>query len=507
MDHSAAAPNTISEILRSRDLAIKKVKKDSTGFVAFSTVTGDSKLSNDVSNAHTFFQSVFDRLSLICEKTATLRRANLSTFTDATDYFSGKPMTISECRQHIIGDKLVGAPSVVFILRQIYNAILLQAKNVKVAVSQHNATMKNDLKRILDVEYNAHVRERESYKAMTGSTNDFESAYEAKIKNMESAFWAKYEATSIDPLDIFNVLETMSNWLNNFERQREMKINHANNGPIGKFPESSSFVGEPSVSLEELMMLTKEQHNKITTATSRLVVVSWKIGDKEPKSSTISTASVDYDNLLKMVKVYGEMQFALLHPTTFIELNVSNPLTGVKMSGIDVVDFQHVVIPTLSNMIKLAEKQKTVCTKQVKDQEQSVKSEVMKLLEGSMSTASSRPTPEKMKEYTSSLFDSVSLRLISDSDLEPWIKRFQTIIDTFDSDIKTTLSTANANIRVPVTWEDVSLRTQRATWETIESVVPLTQFEVGTAATYNWDAAGALGGWDVEPVPGSGGRF
>ena len=166
--------STIAELLRNKDLALKKVTKDSTRFMAYTTVVGDGKAGKDFELASAYFQSVYDQLINVCNLTSHLRRANISTSADYKNFF-GHKMSVIDCRQNLVGDKNVGMPSTVYYLRELYNHILEQVKSVGSSVKSHNDKAKLDLKRTLDNEYTSHLKERDTLTKMGASVDkDFE---------------------------------------------------------------------------------------------------------------------------------------------------------------------------------------------------------------------------------------------------------------------------------------------------------------------------------------------
>lgn len=508
---SAPVP-TISSLLRARELAIKKVTKDVNGLVTHSTVVGDAATPVAVGQAPSVLQSIYDHLANICSLTSNLRRFNLSTLTDATDYFTGNRMNISECRQNVVAGKNVGLPSVLFHLQTLHNTMQAQAKQVLAAVKHHNAQEKANLTRILNAEHAAYLREEESLRQLGSVPTDFKATYDAKVARMETAFWEKNTATLIDPLELPSLLSQLAKWLDDFEKQRDIKINRANSGAVGHLisnPPSDS----PSVSLEELMALVKDQNNAINTAISRLVVVSWRVADRDPMNLQVEHARESYDNVCRLIKAYGVMQSVLRSATTLTLLSVTNPLNGSAMSAIDVVDFQHVVVPVLRRVLKIVEKQKTTATDYVKSSESTVRTDVVKLVESNLGTASSRPTPEKIKEYTTGLLESLMPRLVTDPRTDGWVAKYTELLDTFDSTVKPSLSTANANTRVTVVWDKAPSCASVPTWDDMGLDAPLRQAEIASSAPMfesledDLDGDVDIGGWESSATWGGGARI
>jgi len=488
------AADTISTRLRARELSFKKVAKEADSLQFYTTVVGGASTPKEVTQTSSTLQSIYDHLANICRMTSDLRRFNISTLTDATDYFTGNRMSISECRQNIVAGKNVGLPSVLFHLQSLHNAMQAQAKQALDAVRQHNTRAKTELQRILTAEYNAYVREEQSLRELGSIPSDFKSTYDAKVARMETAFWDKNTATLIDPLNLPILLSRLSKWLDDFEKQREININRANSGAIGTVLEAPAS-DSPSVSLEELMALVKDQNNAIKTAISRMVVVTWRVANGDPKNLQIANAETSYDNICQLIKAYGIMQSVLRSSTTLTRLNVTNPLNGEPMSAVDVVDFQHIVVPVLSRVLKTAETQKTTSVDYVTKSEPTVRTDVIKLVEGSLGTASSRPSADKMKEYTTGLLESLMPRVVSDTRLEPWITKYSDLLDTFESSVKPMLSTANANTRVKIVWDDVVSEVSEPTWEDL-GLDPLHQAELSDSVPM-YEALVDVSGWDA----------
>lgn len=488
------AADTISTRLRARELSFKKIAKEADSLQFYTTVVGGASTPKEVTQTSSTLQSIYDHLANICRMTSDLRRFNISTLTDATDYFTGNRMSISECRQNIVAGKNVGLPSVLFHLQSLHNAMQAQAKQALDAVRQHNTRAKTELQRILTAEYNAYVREEQSLRELGSIPADFKSTYDAKVARMETAFWDKNTATLIDPLNLPILLSRLSKWLDDFEKQREININRANSGAIGTVLEAPAS-DSPSVSLEELMALVKDQNNAIKTAISRMVVVTWRVANGDPKNLQIANAETSYDNICQLIKAYGIMQSVLRSSTTLTRLNVTNPLNGDPMSAVDVVDFQHIVVPVLSRVLKTAETQKTTSVDYVTKSEPTVRTDVIKLVEGSLGTASSRPSADKMKEYTTGLLESLMPRVVSDTRLEPWITKYSDLLDTFESSVKPMLSTANANTRVKIVWDDVVSEVSEPTWEDL-GLDPLHQAELSDSVPM-YEALVDVSGWDA----------
>ncbi len=476
----------ITEYLRLRDLCLKKIEKESGRIVAYETVSGNSKPSTELVNTSATFQSVHDLLTNACVITSELRRANVATQTSMTDYF-GNVMSVVDCRQNMVSDKLVGLPSVYYHLVSLYNKMLKQSHEVNIAVKNHNDSHALKLKKIHEIEYNKHEEERKSSRDQNVDLPvDFETAYEAKLKNISDAFWLKNKATHVDPLGVFDLLTSISDWTDKFEKEKEMQLNRANNSEAVFNVDLTQYEGEPSVSLEELSNLIKDKNSEILTLINRLVIVSWKVGNTEPINILVTSAKDNYELLMNMLKSYGLMQNAYRVVSTFVPTQFTNSLTKTRMSAVDVVDLKNIVIPIMTKMVDLVEKQKQTTTSQVKSQESSIRSEIVKLLETSMSSASSRPTADKIKEYTNNLIESVSSKVLVAPDIERHIATYQQFLDEFDSQIRPALATVNANTRVKIVWDLNNIPKVRGSWDTINQIIPYAQPEiVESASLYN----------------------
>lgn len=470
---------TISELLRSKDLIAKKVVKNSSNFLAVTTVVGTANPPKNFNQSASTFQSTYDFMTEMCKLLTKLRKANICTFTDSTDFFSNEPMSVIDCRQSIVGDKNVGLPSTIYYLKELYNHLVAQTKHVADSVKRHNDAEKQKLRKILDDEYNAHIRDKDALSKLSSSvSHDFETAYEQKVQTMTNAFWAKNSATYMDPLNIFQVITKLINWLNDFERTRELKINKANNGPLNTSFSSSQQFNE-KVSLEELISLVKDQHHKIKTELSRLWVVTWKIGDKE--NHDLKNAGENLQMIFDLIEVYGKMQSALRVATTLTVIDVKNPLTDDFMSIVDIVDFKHNVLPVIQNMVDLYEKQKTSANNVVSTQEVSLRTDVMKILESTMSSSNTKPTMDKMKEYASGLMESLTPKIVVATDVEKWIEKYQKVLDFYECEMRNALSTANANTNVSVSWKNVKVPAIVHNWDNVNLLAPVNQLEVVTS--------------------------
>lgn len=469
----------ISELLRSRDLLLKRIEKSSNKIVGYETVLGNAKPSEDLMNTESIFSSVYNLLENTCNVTAKLRRANVATQTSMKDYF-GETMSVFDCRQNIVGDKVVGLPSASYHLKTLYNEILRQTQEVNRSVTYHNESHLLKLKKIQDLEYSKHEEERKSSREQNIQLPvDFESTYETKIKNIVDSFWLTNKAHVVDPLSVFTLLKNLSEWTDLFEKEREMMINKANNTDASFDIDMSKYTGEPDVSLEELSNLIKEKNSEIIKLIDRLVVVSWKIGETGLTNNIlIQNAKENYDLIMKLIKSYNIMISAHRTASTFVLTTVSNSITNKQMSAVDMIDLKNIVVPIMKKMLHVVEQQKENANKHIKSQESEIRSEVVKLLESSMSSASSRPSSDKVKEYTNNLIDSVSPKLVSATNINFWIEKYQSFLDEFDSKIKPALSTINANTRVKTIWENNTVPKQNEDWDTVDLMESYEQLEI-----------------------------
>lgn len=482
--------NKITNLLRTKELTLKKVQKESTRIVAYDTVTGSAKDPEELAKTSATFQSVIDHLRNICQTTAIIRKANVGTMTDMANYF-GEQMSIADCRQGIVSGKIIGNPSVHYHLKALYNKILRQMQDTNISVKSHNDQHTSKLKAVLDTEYQKHENERKSCKDQEVQLPvDFESSYVAKLESITEAYWTKNKAQHVDPLSIFSVLKSLSDWNDEFEKNRELKINRANNSiPITTLdltPFNPS-ENEHSVSLEELNNLISDKNEEITTAIGRLVVVTWKIGQKDPIAPAISSAQENFNLVMDMIRSYGLMQNTFRIVSTFTETNFVNPLTGEKMSAVDMADYKNTVIPVISKMLDIVEKQKATANSQVKSQEGTTRTEVIKMLETSMNSASARPTAEKMKEYTSNLLESVSTRMVVSPNIDEVVGRYKTLLDEFNSKLRPALATINANTRVKVVWNVNSLPKPVGSWDNVNQIPVYQQMEIVQTVTDMYD--------------------
>lgn len=464
----------ISELLRERDLCLKKIQKESKNFTAYDTLTGNAKPSNNIETTTHVFQKVCDLLKNVSEITYFLRRANVATLTELEDFW-GEKMSIVEARQNQVEDKLDGLPSVHQHLKNLYNKILKQASLTNKNVRDHNESHNLKLKKIKETEYMKHEDERKSSREQNIELpNDFESSYDAKIKNIVDAFWTKYKAVQVDPINVFGLMGQLSSWIDLFEKTNQTQINKSNNSEpkfdydISCYKSNNSNVN--TISLEELHSLIQESNTQIENLITRFVAVSWKIGNGEIIDPSIDKSNENYNLILESIKSYDQMKKIFRIVSTFEETNYLNPMTKLKMSSVDMADFKNTVIPVIELMLTTAEQQKKNAMTYVKSLETSVRNETVKLLENSMNSASSRPPADKIKEYTNNLMESIMPKIINSPDIEKQLEKYQKFLDDFDSQIKPAMSTVNANTRIVISWNDVKPSKSTYDWNTIDQL-------------------------------------
>ena len=120
----------------------------------------------------------------------------------------------------------------------------------------------------------------------------------------------------------------------------------------------------------------------------------------------------------------------------------------------DVVDFYHNIVPTLKGMVKIVSDQKKDIELTLSTSEPRTRNDIMKSIENSMTSSSSRLTPDKLKEYVASLMDSMHPKITEGPGLSKWIEKYQKIIDEFDEDLKNALATVNVTTKVEITWDN-----------------------------------------------------
>lgn len=391
-------------------------------------------------------------------------------------------MSVSYARQNMIGDKLVGLPSVHYHLKNLYNKILKQASTINKNVKDHNDTQTNKLKKIKDTEYSKHEEERKSSREQNIELPaDFEIAYETKVKNIVDVFWTKNRAEQVDPINVFEILKKISDWIDTFEKNKEMQINKANNSePTFNYNLTELKVNNENdthISLEELYNLIQDKNKEILDLIDRFVIVSWKIGNGDTVDQLVHSANENYNLILNSIQTYGSMQKTFKIVSTFENTNYINPMTKLPMSAVDMADYKNIVIPVVERMLAIVENQKKTANAHIKSVEPSVRSDVIKLLEGSMNGASSRPTTDKIKEYTNGLMESMMPKIIISPDIERHLENYQKLLDEFDSQIKPVMSTVNANTRVKVIWNNPKIDNPINSWNTIDKMTNYQQSE------------------------------
>lgn len=467
----------ISELLRERDLCLKKIEKESKNFTAYDTLTGNAKPSNNIETTTHTFQKVCDLLKNVSEITYFLRRANVATLTDLEDFW-GEKMSIVEARQNQAEDKFDGLPSVHQHLKNLYNKILKQASLTNKNVRDHNESYNLKLNKIKETEYVKHEDERKSSREQNIELpNDFETSYDTKMKNIVDAFWAKYKAVQVDPINVFGLLDQLSSWIDLFEKTNQTQINKSNNSEAKFNYDITCYKSnclnnsnENTISLEELHSLIQESNIQIENLITRFVAVSWRIGNGEIIDPSIDKSNENYNLILESIKSYGQMKKIFRIVSTFEETNYLNPMTKFKMSSVDMADFKNTVVPVMESMLAIAEQQKKNAMTHVKSLETSVRNETVKLLENSMNSAGSRPAADKIKEYTNNLMESIMPKIINSPDIEKQLEKYQKFLDDFDSQIKPAMSTINANTRIIIQWNNIKPLKSTYDWNTIDKL-------------------------------------
>lgn len=463
--NSTASP-TIATLLRDKDLEFKKINKDALNVVGVSALVDQSKTPKELVQATQTFQSVYDKLGYVTKVLSQLRKANVLTKTEAKNFFTQQELNVTDCRQNMVGDQNVGLKSEVYYLRQLYNHAIHQANTVKTHINSHNTLMKAQLERDLKSEDKAHENERNKLKERKMAIPDnFESTFTHRLEEMTKTFWHENKATQVDPLNIFLFLSELKTWLDDYEKNREMRLNRANHGPIGNVAADANTENSQTVSLEELMSYVKDYSSKIEYAFSKLVLVSWRVGTKDPNSHDIAYAEERLNELKTLIKTYGEMQSIQKMVTSTVFIGVQNPLTNEEMTASDVVDFKHTVVPIFTKMLARIESQQKEANELIKAREPDCRAKVMEVLKESMSTSSGRLSTDQLKEYTKGLMDSSMPKLTTSEGLEVWLGKYQQVLDHVESTMNTALATVNANTRVPVTWMTVTVPTSVGSWD------------------------------------------
>ena len=467
---------TIATILRDKDLEFKKVNKDAINFIGVEAIVDQSKVSKELTQTGQTFQSVYDKLGHITKKLSELKRANVSTLTEAKNFFTQKEMNVIDSRQNMVGKENVGVKSEVFYLRQLYNHAVQQANQVKAHMDSHNNTMKAKLEKDLKSEDTYHEAERKKLKERKMAIpDDFESAYANKVKSVTQTFWQENKATQVDPLNIFLFLAELKTWLDDHEKHREIRLNRAIHGAIGTFVPFETTTETNTVSLEELMSYVKDYNYKIETAFHKLVLVSWRVGTKDPYTHDVTHAEDRLNEIKTLIRTYGEMQSVQKVITSTVLIGVQNPITNEPMTAADVVDFKHAVVPVLTKMLARVEQQQKEAKDMIKVKEPECRNKVMELLKDTMGAASGRPSPEQMKEITKGLMESLMPKLIMGEGLEVWLGKYQTVLDHVESTMDTALATVNANTRVPVTWTNVTTMAEVGSWDSSAPMITMAQ--------------------------------
>jgi hypothetical protein len=454
---------TISEILRERDLQLSKIRSETKNISAYDTVVGNSKQPLELNKTAGKLQSILDHLKNVCQYTAALRRANVSTYTEL-QYYKGEQMSVAECSKGMTNEKRY--------LQLLASKLMSSATYVNTSVNRHNDEQKKRLTQMLDDEYKKHESERKSSREENYTLSEnFDSEYTRKIDNVRTAFWQKNKAELYDPIDIFSKINSINLWAEMFTKDVNLCINKANNNSYESSYMIEELTGEPSISLEELLNKMKEYEQQIETLLNRLVLVSWKVGTNgQYKEPNVQNAEKDYDLLSTMIDSYREMKNVYRTMSTFANTGITNSLTKLPMSPVDISDYNHFVVPVITEVIEMINLQKSTCKSTAKTSETNTRSEVVKMLEGSMTNASSRPTADKMKDYTNSIIDSVSTKMVAGENVEKYVQIYQEVLDEFESKINVALSTINSNTKVKVTWNTDTRKKELKSWGTLNCV-------------------------------------
>jgi hypothetical protein len=473
-----ASNPTIAMLLRDKDLELKKINKDAKSIVGVMDVVDQSKLPKELSQTGPTMQSIYDKLGHVTTVLSKIRKGNVSTITDSKNFFTQDNMNVVDCRQNISGNETVGSRSEVYYLKQLYNHAVRQSNDVKSNIEAHNKSMRGKLERDLKSEDHNHEEERRKLKDRKITIReDFESSYLTKVELMTSTFWKENKAVPVDPIDIFSFLAELKSWLDDYEKNREMRLNRSNHGEIGTFT-PFDIAGTQTVSLEELMSSVKDYDSKIEYAFNGLFLVSWQVGSQDAKSHDIIHAKQRLSEMKTLIKTYGEMQSVQKYVTCSTNIGLQNPITNNNMTAIDVVDFKNIVVPVFTNIINRIESQKNDVSLLIKQREPECRNKAMDLLKDSMGTASGRPSPEQIKEITKSAMDSTLPVLTMGEGLENWLKKYQNIIDFVESTMDTSLATVNANTRVPVTWTTVIDTPVVGSWDDSTKMSSVEQYHV-----------------------------
>jgi len=456
----------VASLLRSKELEEKKLDKLIGNLSVYEALRPSEKSSTNHANAASTMQAIYDKMKGLLTIYANLRRANVTVNTSMQNYFTGRNLTLIECKDTTRDGEQVGVLLEPYFLTELQRHIASQINTVKESVRVHNQTKRNELQQRLDKKYAQYQKDRKSQEELGGVSDTFDSDYEESVRKMTDAFWEKNLAKEVDTINVFAVVSKLTDWITNFDKKRNLAVNAAIQTEfcldnVAQLPKAES-----TMSLEELNLLIREQQVKINTAIQRLCSVSWKVvSDSAPKDSRVESAHKDLETIFGLIRSYGEMIRVQKLATTCVNTNVENPLTGAQMSGIDALDFEDVCINRLRNVLDRIEDSRLEKDDYVKSKASEVRTGIAKLLEGALAASSSRPTPDKLKEYSDKLYES-EMPVVRQADgVDTWIKRYTEIIDIYETTIKNGLSSSNATTQVPVTWENVNVDSELPTWD------------------------------------------
>lgn len=477
---------TISTLLRNKDLELKKINKLVTNLLSAQALQSKAEPDEKHKTCGTTLQSIYDKLSYLCSLMHTLRCANVSITTDLKNYFTNEPMSIIECRQNIVSGQIKGAPSEVYYLTELQNHIAKQINDVKAKIKNHNNQKKAELAKILDTEKVNYERDRKSHEEIGGVPENFEKEYLERIEKKKEVFWERHLAEPVDPINIFAVLDKLSSWINNFNKYREHEINSSNEKKfkLDDCVKLELSEGKPTITLDKLNILMEDKRKEIINSINCLVVITWKIKSSY-QFTVVDNALADYDKVLSLIKTYGQMQQAHRLATTLSDTGITNPLSGTPLTAIDALDLKNIIIPIVQDIINNIDTQTNEAKAIITQKETEVRAEISKLLEGSMTVASSRPAPEKMKEYADKLFESMSYKLLIAKDIDQWKTKFQNIIDKFETEVVNGLMTANVTTRVPITWYDIDISNTKVNWNNDVDVQFIEQLHINNVDNYD----------------------
>ena len=86
-----------------------------------------------------------------------------------------------------------------------------------------------------------------------------------------------------------------------------------------------------------------------------------------------------------------------------------------------------------------------------------------------------------------------------------WLEKYQKVIDHYDSRMKNSLSTVNANTRISVNWQNDDVPNVVGSWSNLDNLQTLVQPEVTDTATKEFVEPPLSNdyGWGSEPAPQS----